>query len=478
MTVSITISKSGAVGQTLQQINADIIAEATLLSPGLTANLPGTLIEDISSTDTAAVYLCQQAQIETIASVSPYAANEYILTQLGDIYGVQQGIGSNTSVYVVFSGTPGYPIPAGTIVSDGAHQYTTQDASIINSDGNSANVYCVATTSGSWGVPAYSVTAISSSIPSGITLTVTNPSPGIPSTTAQTPSDFRDQVLQAGLVSSIGMIPAIKNAVQNVSGVVQNLVSVRQNTYYVPPKWEVIVGGGDPYAVANAIWQSCGDPGVLCGSTMLVQNINVGTKTITTNLVTNFTIGETVYITGVVGVTGINGVALTITALPDPYSFTISNSISGSYTSGGIVSTSGTSVTIPRNNTVTIYDTPDSYDIIYVIPIQQPVTLAVTWNTSSSTVITSATIASLATAPLQAYINSLGPGQPINEYEMQYIFQEAVLSILPTPLVTHIAFSITINGIIVAPVAGSGVVVGDPEGYYYVSASNITFTQG
>ena len=106
MTVSITISPSGAVGQTLQEINTDIIASATALSPGLVANLPGTLIEDISSTDTAAVFLCQQAQIETIASVSPYAANEYILTQLGNVYGVQQGVGSNTSVYVTFSGTP------------------------------------------------------------------------------------------------------------------------------------------------------------------------------------------------------------------------------------------------------------------------------------------------------------------------------------------------------------------------------------
>ena len=476
MTVSITISPSGAVGQTLQEINTDIIASATALSPGLVANLPGTLIEDISSTDTAAVFLCQQAQIETIASVSPYAANEYILTQLGNVYGVQQGVGSNTSVYVTFSGTPGYIIPQGVIVSDGSYRYITQDASVINSGGISATVYCVATVGGSWAVPAYSVTIISSAVPTGVTLTVTNPSPGIPSTTAQTASDFRDQVLQAGLVSSIGIIPAIKSALQNVTGVVSTLISIRENTYYVPPRWEVIVGGGDPYEVANAIWTSCGDPGVLCGSTMLVQNIV--SQTITTNLVTNFTIGETVYVTGVVGLSGINGVALTITDLPTPYSFTVSNTFTGSYISGGIVSTSSTSVTIPRNNTVTIYDAPDSYNIPYVIPIQQPVTVVVTWNTSSSTIITSATIAALSAAPLQAYINGLGPGQTINEYEMQYLFQEAVVSILPTQLITHIAFSITINSVIVAPIAGTGVVVGDPEGYYYVSSSGITFVQG
>ena len=475
---TITISASGATGNTLQEIQSEIIAGATALSPGLTANLPGTLIEDISSTDTAAVFLCQQAQIETIASVSPYAANEYILTQLGNIYGVQQGVGSNTSVYVIFSGTPGYIIPQGVTVSDGTYSYITQDATVIDSGGTSATVYCVATVSGTWAVPANSVTTITSSVPSGVTLTVTNPSPGIPSTSAQSPEDFRAQVLQAGLVSSIGMIPSIKAALQNVAGVSQNLVSVRQSGYYTPPRWEIIVGGGDPDAVANAIFQSCGDPGVLCGSIMQVDSVTTGSPTkITTNLVTGFTAGESIKIASATGITGINGTWAVTPVSGDPFSFTIPYSSSGTYTGGGVV-TVGTTGTIPRNNVVTVYNTPDSYDIPYVIPVQQSTQIQFTWNTSSLSIITNATISALAAAPIQAYVNSLGPGQPINNYEIQYIFQEAVLSVLPTNLITHMVVQITLNGVITAPEPATNIVVGDPEGYYYASLADITFVQG
>jgi hypothetical protein len=80
--------------------------------------------------------------------------------------------------------------------------------------------------------------------------------------------------------------------------------------------------------------------------------------------------------------------------------------------------------------------------------------------------------------PVSDYINNLGPGQAINIYELQYIFQEAVQSILATALITNIQIQITLNGVVVSPVAGTGVVVGDPEGYYYVSASGVTTVRG
>ena len=164
-----------------------------------------------------------------------------------------------------------------------------------------------------------------------------------------------------------------------------------------------MVGGGDPYAVANAIFQSVGDPNVLTGS----------------------------------------------------------------------------SVSSTRNQTVTIYNTPDSYNIIYVIPVQQSTQIQVTWNSSASAgTISNDAIQSLCAAPIQEYVNSLGPGQGINTYEIQFIFQAAVVSILPTPLLTHIAVQVTINSIIVPPEAGTGIVIADVEGYYYVASGGVTTVKG
>ena len=476
--ITTILPKVGPIAATPQELRDALVALAVAENPGLSTNLPGTLIEDIVSTDVAALALAEQAKVETIASVSPYAANLYILNMLGQIYGVTQGTGFNTSVYVIFTGTPGLTIPQGTLVTDGTYTYSTQSASIVDSTGESAQVYCVALQSGSWPVPADSVNVVTSSVPAGFDLNVNNPLPGIPATTAQTAEDYRAQVIQAGLSDCDGMISMIKTVVKRVDGVVGSLVSVRQNDYYEPPKWEVIVGGGDTTAVADAIWKCVGDPGVLCGAVMQVTAVNVSTREITTNLSTiGFSIGDVIYVQGVVGVTGINNVALTITAV-NPFSIVTTGSFSGSYTSGGYVSTSQSTIELPRNVTVTVYDPPDSYDVVYVIPVQQSTQIEVTWNTSSSTLIDNAAVASLATPDLQDYINTLGPGQYINFYEMQYLFQEAVVDLIPTPLITHIEFTVTVNGQILTPAINTGVVVGDINGYYYATSADITFVRG
>ena len=393
MALPTVMTIDGLQPQTPTSLHDQVVNGAIALDPGLTANLPGTLIEDIASTDTAALVLIDQARVETVNSMTPYGCNLFILNQLGQIYGVQQGVGSNTSVYVVFAGTAGYVIPQGVIVSDGTYQYITQTSAVIATGGESGSVFCVATNSGSWAVPANSVTTIVSSVPTGITLTVNNPNTGIPSSEDQTPEQYRTQVLDAGLVTCSGTPNAIRTALANVPGVQQNLISIRTRSN----KWEVIVGGGDPYEVANAIFNSIGDPLSLIGS-----------------------------------------------------------------------------ATTARNQNITIYNTPDSYVITYVIPVQQTVAVEIDWKTTSTNAVSNSAVQALATDPVRAYLNNLYPGQPINEYELQYIFQEAIVSLVPTPLLTYIDIIVTINGVITPPSAGTGIVEGDPEGYFYCAADGVT----
>jgi Baseplate J-like protein len=401
MALPLVMTSAGLSPQTATSLHDQIIAGAVALNPGLTANLPGTLIEDIASTDTAALVLIDQARVETVNSVTPYGCNLFILNQLGQIYGIQQGVGSNTSVYVVFTGTPGYVIPQGVIVSDGTYQYLTQEASVINTGGTSNTVYCIATVSGSWAVPANSVTSIVSSIPSGVTLTVTNPNTGVPSTTDQTPEQYREQVLAAGRIGCTGLADAIKTYVRQVSGVVDTLVSVRQ----VSGGWEVIVGGGDTTAVANAIFQAVGDPNILKGA--------------------------------VAGGTTVN---------------------------------------------VNLYNTPDTYLIKYVQPVEQQARVNIYWETSSSYLVSNGALQTACSQSIQDYINALGPGQPINLYEIEFIFQSTTANIVATPLLTYIQPVISIyNGsswIVTPPATNTGTVVGDSEGYWYIAPTGVTTTNG
>jgi hypothetical protein len=463
-----TLTSAGAIpASPTDLLNAEIAA-ATALSPGLTANLPGSLIEDLASTAAGALVVQDQAYVDLVNSISPYTANASLLYQLGAVYGVQQGIGSNTSVYVTFTGNAGYVIPVGFTVSDGSYQYTVQDGGIISASGTSAALYCLATSSGSWAVPVGTVTQIITSVPSGFSLTCTNLTAGVPGALAQTLQDYQAQVIQAGFASAQGMPTFLKAQLENVSGVQPNLVSIRNPNVN---KWEIICGGGDPYQVANAIFQSVPDISILVGSTLTVTSItSANPAVVTTSLNHGYSSGQTVTIAGVTP-SGFNGTFTATVLSQNSFSIPL-NATSLTYVSGGVVTPNF------RNVTVSINDYPDTYNIIFVNPPVQTVNVAITWNTISTNLVSPTAIAQLAIPAIVSYINSITVGQPISAFELQEVFQNAVSSILPVNLISKINYVVEINGIPTSPLSGTVLIYGDPESYFSTSNSLVTVVQG
>lgn len=458
-------------------LNAEI-ALATALSPGLTANLPGSLVEDMASTAAGALVIQDQAFVDLVNSVSPYTANASILYELGAVYGVQQGVGSNTSVYINFYGsTPGFVIPVGFVVSDGSYQYVVQDGGIIAADGTSVPLYCIATLSGSWAVPVGTVTQIVTSIPSGITLNITNLSTGIPGASAQTLQAYQAQVIQAGKSVAQGMPTFLRTQLENVPNVQARLISINQSG----TNWQVIVGGGDPYQVANAIFTGFFDISTLVGSTFTITNISAATNAvITLPYNPQYTVNQVITVTG---------------ATPSAYNTTYTiTGISVSYTGSGVVTTittnknssafgTFTSTTAvltpnPRNQVVSINDYPNTYAIPFIVPPAQTVTVALTWNTISTNFISPTSVAAAGIPAIVAYINSITVGQPINIYELQAVFQQAVIDLIPTELLSKISFAIQINGVAVSPISGTGLIYGDPQSFFETSSATVTVIQG
>lgn len=439
-------------------------------NPGYTANLPGSLIEDISSTDVAAIALADAARVELVNSLTPYAANDYLLRQLGNIYGVPLGRDSTTSVQVVFSGSVGFVISAGFTVSDGTYQYVVQTGGVIGTDGTSASIFALATTQGSWAVPPGTVTQLVTSVPDAVTLSVTNPEAGLPGTGAQTAEQYRAQVLQAGRAVSQGMPSALRTALQAVEGVQARLVSVRQQS----SGWEVICGGGDPYQVAYAIFISLFDVSSLVGSTIAVTDISQDNPgVVTTDLNHGYTTGDDVTLDDVVGMTEVNGNTYTATVIDEKsFSIGVDTTGFGAYVSGGVCTPND------RNQEVSIYDFPDSYVIRYVQPPQQLVDISVTWNTTSPNLVPPAAVAQLGSPALVDYVMNVVVGQPMNLYEMQTAFQAAVASLVPPEQLTRMVFAVSINGVGVSPIAGTGIIEGDPESYFYTDSTRIDIVQG
>lgn len=471
MTLPTVITADGLTPETPASLREQLIAIAVGLSPGLTTELPGSLVEDIASTDVGALIVCDQARVDLVNSVSPYKINEALLLELGNVYGVPKGVGFNTSASVVFTGPPGFVIAKGFTVSDGTHQYIATVGGIIGAGGTTSPLFVLASESGSWAVPANSITQLVTSVPSGIVVTVNNPTSGDPSQGDQTFEDYREQVLEAGQAIATGMATTMKKLLANVSGVQRRLIAIKQDT----DGYEIIVGGGDPYEVAFAIFSADFFIPGLVGSTLNVAGITQANPgVVTTDKNHGFVTGQTgVVLTGVVGMTPVNNVPFTIT-VTGPKTFSIGVNTTGypAYVSGGVVTPN------LRNQLVSINDFPDVYQIPFVDPPQQVVAMTVTWNTTSPNFVSPVAMAQAAIPELVAYVNSIFTSQPMNVFEMDKVFQAATANVLDNTLLTRLVFSVSIDGVPVSPLSGTGVIQGDPEGYFFTTDADIVVVQG
>ena len=467
----LVMSEQGLVPQTPIDLRAKLVAEVSAVRPDYTANLPGSLIEDVASTDVYALLECDSKLVDLVNSITPLTANPWLLIQQGNLVGVSQAPATNTSVYVVFFGPPGFVVVQGFVVTDGTYQYIVQDGGIVGAGGMTAPLFAVSPSGGSWAVPAGSVTALASSVPSPVVLTVTNPNTGNPGADAQDEASFRSAVTTAWLAASQGMPRYLRTLLAQVPGVQPRLVSIVQ----IPGGGlKVIVGGGDPYQVAYAIWSALFDVSALVPSVMAVAGITNATPAgVTTTLNHGYVSGQTVTMYGATGLTSLNGVPLTATVLTQTtFSIAVNTTGSGTYTGGGVMTPNA------RNVPVTISDYPDTYLIPFVSPPQQSVALAVTWNTSSPNYVSPVSIAQLAGPALVAYVNGIYAGQPMNLYDLQSAFRRAVKDIVAPSLVTRLVFAVSINGVGVVAQSGTGIIAGDPESYFYTTTALVTVMQG
>lgn len=399
----VVITAQGLLPQTPAVLKGQVNANLQTNSPGATAALPGSLISDMSGTVVGAISVMDQAKVETVDSLTPYGANIALLGDLGEIAlgQSQPGPATNTTVNVVFnSPNVGFVIPNGFLVGDGQHAYQVPVGGVIGGGEVSSPITAVAVQPGSWAVPAASVTSLLSSVPSNITLTVSNPLAGTPAGQPETWGAFRARVLTAGIAACISGPRLIKTLIGALLGASANLISVQQTSGGL----RVVVGGNaDVYEIANAIFMAVANPAALQGSAI----------------------------------------------------------------SGG------------RDVTVSLTDYPDTYSILFVQAPIQTVAVAITWKTDLPNFTGGAAFPGLVQGPLSNYINSLAAGQPINELQMNQIFQQSVQSSLDSSLLSAINYTVNINGNPTpTPVTtGTSLVEGDPESSWSCDPSDITVTQ-
>jgi hypothetical protein len=471
----IIMGPQGPIPTSPATLRQQLITLVSSTNPGYTANLPASLIEDVSSTDVGAIVISNQMMIDLINSLTPYGANQFILNQLGiEIYGIQPESATNTAVDLIFFGVPGFIIIPGFVVSDQSFQYICADGGVINTNGQSLPIHAIATLSGTWAVPAGSVNTIVTSVPDNMNLSVINPTDGIPSIGTEDVSSFRSRTLTAGLAASTGMDRYLKTLLWNVPGVVQRLVSVRQNLD--TGRWVILCGGGDPYQVAWCIYYALFDIQTLDRTPIQIFNMtNTDPILVTTVDNHNLTTGMLEKFTGITGgMIALNEQQFSVSVLgPNTLSIPVDGTQMPYYQNGGGIITPN-----PILQEIFLNSYPDSYLIPFLLPAQQLVTVVLVWDTDSPNYVSSSAISQAAAPAIINYINSLYVGvAPVNIYEMQTLFVEAIADILPAENLTVIKFTISWDNITQEAVPGTGVIYGDPNSYFYTTANNVFVNQ-
>lgn len=453
------------------QLRSQLVSLVAATNPDYTANLPGSLIEDIVSTDVYALVESDSFLVDLVNSLTPFGANAFLLNQLGILYGVDQQPITNTSVYVVFTGPPGYVINQGFVVSDGTYQYVCQDGAICGLDGTTLPVYALATLAGAWEVQPNTVVQLITSVPGNVGLVCTNPVAGIPSQSGEPISVYRERCWTAGLAASTGMGRYLKTLAGNVPGVQSRLISVQT----IDDQYVVIVGGGDPYQVAFAIWNADFYIPGLTGATIRIAGIqNTNPAIITTANNHNLATGDIETFAGIVGLPFLNNVPFPVTVTGDK-TFTIPFDLTewGKYQYGGIVTPN------PINVSIDVTDYPDSYAIPFVIPPQETVAVVVTWYSDAPNFISPDAVAQAAVPAIVDYINSLPVGTtPINLNVLNKVFLDAISDIVVGEYIIELVFQISINGVGRFTDPGTNVIFGDPYSYFYTQNGSVQVLKG
>ena len=470
--VPLVITAAGPQPTAPATLNAMLLALVSSAVPGYTATLPGSMIEDISSTDTYALSLIDSARVEAVNSLTTFGANAFTLSQLGQVFigpGAAPAPPTNTSVFVEFSiadssanPVPGYVIPVGFTVTDGTYQYIVQDGGQSSSDGTTPALFCLAAQTGAWSIAANTVTGVVSSYDvANYVITCANPEPGTPGdVNGESESEYRARVNQAIQAVSTGTTTLLKTLLGQVDGVQQRLISVLQDP--VTGLWEVIAGGGDPYQIAGAIFASGLNIARLTGSVIRITGItNANPGVVTTDINHGYSSGDHTTLSEIVGPTALNNVNFTVTVISEKtFSIATDTTLMPPYVSGGICEPN------PRNVTVNIVYPPNTYGITFIDPPAQAVTITVTYNTTQPNFVSQASVAQLAAPALADYVNSIIAGAPINTLLLDEAFIDSVSTVLTSSTISVLTYQVFINGILTVPGAGTTLISGDPSSYF------------
>lgn len=252
------ITDKGVIKDNPLQIREDIINKVVNNVPNFTS-LPSGLDNNLIDESVILISQIQDMLVDTMNCISPAYANDFIIKQLGSAFGLEMKDRQLSKTTITFNGTPATFIPKGVKVKnvEGSQVFTTIENGIIQGNG-SINLTCEGEDYYTTPAKANTLTVLVNQIV-GVD-SCTNANDVAESTATETIKEYRERFQLKAMANRTGTSATVQTNLLKVDGVVKRLLAVRGRQIEEESKKlavvEVVVGGGDDYAVANAIFNS------------------------------------------------------------------------------------------------------------------------------------------------------------------------------------------------------------------------------
>lgn len=256
--MAIRLTANGVVKDSITEIREDLQNKA-LESVKDFSNLPSSIQNNLIDESVILVNEFQDMVVNVMNGISPSYANDFIINQLGSAFGVKRKDKSLQTVTLVWTGLEGVIIPAGSQAGSEDNQYifTTTEQAIIKADGTASvnaiadDYYDKVIDAGIINVMITDILNIDS---------VNNPNASSEPILEEPITDYRSRVQNRCLANRSGTVATLHDNLLKVEGVSSRLITYRTDTEikdnYRINTIEVVVGGGDDYQVAEAIFNS------------------------------------------------------------------------------------------------------------------------------------------------------------------------------------------------------------------------------
>ena len=223
------------------------------------SNLPSSIQNNLIDESAIIINEFEDMIVNVMNGISPAYANEFIISQLGQAFGLKRKDKALQTVTLEWRGLAGVIIPEGSQAGseDGQYIFSTTEQAIIKADGvaivnaEADDYYDKIIEANKLNVLITDILNVES---------VNNPNASSEPIEEESLTDYRSRVQNRCLANRSGTIATLNDNLLKVQGVSSRLITYRTDTEikedYKLNTLEIVVGGGEDYQVAEAIFNS------------------------------------------------------------------------------------------------------------------------------------------------------------------------------------------------------------------------------